>query len=60
MDVDIGELLAKATRSRSSMDALLFLGRALEASKNKPMFVLGGSGARGPSGGSGWSTAAGR
>ena len=39
--VDTRELLAiKATWSRSSMDALLFLGRALEACTNKPAFVV--------------------
>jgi transposase-like protein len=39
--VDTRELLAiKATWSRSSMDALLFLGRALEACTNKPAFVM--------------------
>ena len=43
MDVDTGELLAiKATWSRSSMDALLFLGRVLEACTNKPVFVVEG------------------
>jgi len=43
MDVDTGELPAiKATRSRGSMDALLFLGRVLEACKNKPAFVVEG------------------
>jgi len=41
MDVDTGELLAiKATRSRSSLDAPPFLGRALEARKDKPVFVV--------------------
>jgi len=43
IDVDTGELPAiKATRSRSSTDALLFLGRALEACANKPVFVVEG------------------
>jgi len=41
INVDTGELPAiKATWSRSSMDALLFLGRALEACTNKPVFVV--------------------
>ena len=43
--------------SRSSMDALLFLGRVLEACTNKPVFVWRRArGTRGPSGSSGWST----
>jgi transposase-like protein len=41
MDVDTRELPAiRATWSRSSLDALLFLGRVLEACKNKPVFVV--------------------
>ena len=43
IDVDTGELLAiKATWSRSSMDALLFLRRVLGACTNKPVFVVEG------------------
>jgi transposase-like protein len=43
IDVDTGELLAiRATWSRSSMDALLFLRRVLEACTNKPVFVVEG------------------
>jgi len=43
IDVDTGELLAiKATWSRSSMDALLFLSRVLGARANKPAFVVEG------------------
>jgi transposase-like protein len=41
MDVDTRELPAiKATRSRGSMDALLFLSRVLGACTNKPVFVV--------------------
>ncbi len=41
MDVDTRELLAiKATWSRSSLDALLFLSRVLGACTNKPVFVV--------------------
>jgi len=44
IDVDPGELPAiKATWSRSSMDALLFLSRVLGACTNKPVFVVEGS-----------------
>ncbi|MFP3283101.1 MAG: DDE-type integrase/transposase/recombinase [Nitrososphaeria archaeon] len=43
IDVDTGELLAiKASWSRSSMDALLFLSRVLGARTNKPVFVVEG------------------
>jgi len=43
IDVDTGELLAiKATWSRSSLDALPFLGRVLGACTNKPVFVVEG------------------
>ncbi|MFP3293555.1 MAG: IS6 family transposase, partial [Nitrososphaeria archaeon] len=43
MDVDTRELLAiRATWSRSSLDALLSLGRALGACTNKPAFVVEG------------------
>ena len=43
IDVDMGELLAiKATWSRSSVDALLFLSRVLGACTNKPVFVVEG------------------
>jgi transposase-like protein len=41
IDVDTRELLAiKATWSRSSLDALLFLSRVLGACTNKPVFVV--------------------
>jgi hypothetical protein len=44
MDADTGELPAiKATRSKSSMDALPFLGRALGARTNKPASVVEGA-----------------
>ncbi|MFP3209482.1 MAG: hypothetical protein RXR82_07305, partial [Nitrososphaeria archaeon] len=62
MDVDTGELPAiEATWSRSSLDALLSLGRVLGACTNKPAFAVDGArGTHGPSGGSGLSAAAGR
>jgi len=42
MDADTGELPAiEATRSRGSMDALLSLGRALEARTDEPAFIWG-------------------
>ncbi|MFP3138181.1 MAG: hypothetical protein RXS42_08215, partial [Nitrososphaeria archaeon] len=62
MDVDTGELPAiKATWSRGSMDALLFLRRVLGACKDKPVFVVEGArGTHGPSGSSVWSATTGR
>ncbi|MCI4461020.1 MAG: IS6 family transposase [Thaumarchaeota archaeon] len=44
MDVDARELPAiRATWTRSSLDALLFLSRVLGARANKPVFVVEGS-----------------
>ncbi len=49
IDINIRELPSiKATWSRSSMDALLFLGRVLEACTNKLVFVVGGLPGAGP------------